>query len=185
METGTEVFLGFGGNIGDTKAVLTQAIDLIRELPLVYNVMSSQFYLTSPVSDIPQAPYINAVCRLETSYSPTELLGCLQDLEGLFGKDMMPKVKNAPRVLDIDILFFGQQRIVAPGLEIPHPRWQERLFVLRPLSDLERHITLPTGQIVDVNYLIDTFPHLANQWVTPVPEEKANCPEMKFNKVVG
>lgn len=183
MNTNADVFLGLGGNIGDTKAVLLKAVDIMRTFPLVSDVLVSSFYLTSPVSEIPQAPYINAVCRFRTEYSLAALFEKLQRLEAMFS--LRSKQKNAPRVLDIDILFFDKQAFNSPKLEVPHPRWKERLFVLRPLADLVETVTLPCGEILNISSLIDNFPHLADQWVSLLPDDKVAIQDLILNKVVG
>lgn len=146
------VYLGLGGNIGDSLAVLTNTLSLISHLPGVTDLEVSSFYKTAPVSDIPQPDYLNAVCRFKTDLNARQLLGPLQAIEKSQGK--FPKPKNVPRILDIDILFFGTESHAAPDLEIPHPRWQERLFVVIPLLDLTTTITIPgnghSEQIIDL-----------------------------------
>src|SRR5205814_6337226 len=101
----------------------------------------SKLYLTSPVSEIPQPHYTNAACVFQTSLSAHQLFPALQTIEQKHGKT--PKAKNAPRVIDIDLLFFGHESYQEEHLQIPHPRWRERLFVLVPLVDLTDHISLP------------------------------------------
>lgn len=139
----TEVFIGLGGNMGDVCATLQHALRLIARLEQVWLTGVSRFYLTTPVSDIPQDPYTNAVCRCNTTLSAPELLKKLQHIEKLLGK--VPIEKNAPRPIDLDILFFGSERYDSPTLKIPHPRWKERLFVLRPLADLTSEISIPNA----------------------------------------
>ncbi len=128
-----EVFLSLGGNVGDVTATMKRAEEEIRALP-VHDLRFSRLYRTSPVSDIPQADYINCACQFYTDLPATELLEKLQEIERKLGK--VPKPKNAPRPIDIDILFYGNEIIHTATLDIPHPQWQERLFVLVPLSDL-------------------------------------------------
>ncbi|MFT4552758.1 MAG: 2-amino-4-hydroxy-6-hydroxymethyldihydropteridine diphosphokinase [Chlamydiales bacterium] len=157
----TEVFLGLGGNIGDSIAVLESAIRAISLIPGVSDVRSSHFYQTSPVSDIPQNTFVNAACRLYSSLSAHDLLKVLQEIEKSMGK--VPKAKDAPRILDVDILFFGQEIHDDALLTIPHPSWHERLFVLMPLKDLVRTLHIPSkekgegGVQVDLEHYIDNF----------------------------
>ncbi|MDB6080789.1 MAG: folK [Chlamydiia bacterium] len=129
-----DVFLGFGGNIGDAVATIVRAQKLIAELDGVCKMQSSRLYLTSAVSDIPQADYINGVCRLSTDLPLKVLWKALQQIERDLGK--VAKAKNEPRIIDIDILFYGDERFQDHELTIPHPHWKERLFVLVPLSEL-------------------------------------------------
>lgn len=146
------VYLGLGGNIGDRLTSLKDALELIAAIPSVTQLEVSPFYETSPVSDIPQADYLNAVCRFKTTLEARDLLVVLQAIEKAGGK--IPKPKNVPRVIDIDMLFFGQEFHQTPDLEIPHPRWQERLFVVAPLADLTTTITVPhRGEYEEIDLL--------------------------------
>jgi len=129
-----EVFLGLGGNIGAVTETLQKAEALIRALPHTQQVRFSRLYRTSPVSDILQNDYINCVCQLFTPLEPKNLLRALQKIETQLGK--VKKEKNAPRILDIDILLFGDEVMSHEELELPHPRWWDRLFVLIPLAEL-------------------------------------------------
>ncbi len=170
----TEVFVGLGGNIGDSASILQEALKFIGELPGVFELKSSRFYVTTPVSDIPQSNYINAVCSFKTMFCARELLDSLQSIERKLGKK--PKLKNAPRVIDLDILFFGEERHLAPDLEIPHPRWQERMFVLVPLFDLVPSISIPMegGMVrMDIHSLLQSFKNLNNESVSLQVEELA------------
>lgn len=129
-----ECYLGLGGNVGDTLALFSKALDAIAASEHVQLLETSRFFRTTPVSDIPQDPYLNAACRLKTDLSPFELLEFLQKIEKKL--DKIPKAKNAPRPIDLDILFYGNVQLDHPLLQLPHPRWKERLFVLAPLADL-------------------------------------------------
>ncbi len=169
MTTSHHVFLGLGGNIGDTYSVLQRALTRLELIPTVSDLAVSSFYFTSPISDIPQGPYINAVCRLKTALEPRRFFWYLQQIEQSIGR-VPTKRKNAPRILDIDILFYGTEAFECPGLSIPHPRWAERLFVLRPLTDLVSSIELPDGTCVELQNLIDNMSSYHGQWVCPLEE---------------
>lgn len=153
------VYLGLGGNIGDTSSIFNHTLSLISDLPGVKNLEASSFYKTAPVSDIPQPDYLNAVCRFKTRLNARQLLGLLQTIEKSQGK--FPKPKNVPRIIDIDILFFGTESHASPDLEIPHPRWSERLFVVVPLLDLTSSIAIPGNgcceQMIDLIKLRDSL----------------------------
>lgn len=143
----SKVFVGLGSNLGDSLALLQEALQQLRSHSSISDLIISRFYQTKPLSDIPQPDFINAVCRFKTLLDSFELLALLQSIEGALGKTAKPK--NAPRLIDLDILFYGDLRIKTNDLEIPHPRWQERLFVLRPLADVtddERVHDLLRGQ---------------------------------------
>ena len=133
------VYLGLGGNIGDTPAIFDKALQLIQAIPGIYALQVSSYYLTTPVSPIPQNDYINAVAQFKTSLNAKILFSHLQKIERTLGKT--PKIKDAPRVIDLDILFFGCHYFHSRELVIPHPKWMERLFVLAPLCELTNEIT--------------------------------------------
>lgn len=167
-----EVYVGLGGNIGDSCTILEWAIEKIALLPGVYNITVSRFYYTTPVSSIPQDPYINAVCYFKTSDSAHTLLKQLQDIEKSLGK--VEKLKEAPRIIDIDILFYGVETFNEVDLQIPHPRWSERLFVVAPLADLTAHVFIPDAKNpktiahFDVRKYLQNFPNIHQEVVTPM-----------------
>lgn len=163
----TTVYLGLGGNVGDTSAIFQQALDQMRLLPGIANLEVSRLYLTKAVGGPPQRDYLNAVCRLETTLSPRDLSTALQTIEQSLGK--VPKPKSFPRTLDIDILLYGQLFYRDEELEIPHPRWQQRLFVLAPLNDLIERLEVPISlhqtEWVDIGQKLKNFPARSTEWV--------------------
>ncbi|MBA3604034.1 MAG: 2-amino-4-hydroxy-6-hydroxymethyldihydropteridine diphosphokinase [Parachlamydiaceae bacterium] len=147
MET---VYVGFGGNIGDAAATITKAALAIQALHFVEDFEISNYYLTSPVSSIPQDNYVNAVCRFKTSLEPTALFAELELISATLGK--IQKVKEAPRIIDLDLLFFGERLFNDGDLQVPHSQWSNRLFVLVPLLDLIEEIVVPTPEgLIKVN----------------------------------
>lgn len=161
-----EVYVALGGNIGDVSDVLHKALKKLEDAPEISGLKTSRFYKTTPVSDLPQEPYVNAVCSFKTTCSAQELLKLLQELEVYFGKTAKPK--NHPRKIDLDILFFSQESFKSEKLEIPHPRWQERLFVLIPLSDLITEIYVPEGDKIvkkEISTMLKEFSNINNEMV--------------------
>lgn len=152
-----QVYLGLGGNECESLVLIRQALKHIERLNGVSSLRCSRFYRTSPVSPIPQEKYINAVCRLETTMDAHTLFSHLQNIETHLGK--LPKPKEAPRPIDIDILFYGSEKIEDAELTIPHPRWQERLFVLAPLTDLTDEIALPDQMKCNLVDYLQNFPN--------------------------
>jgi 2-amino-4-hydroxy-6-hydroxymethyldihydropteridine diphosphokinase len=130
----TDVFVALGSNLGDSRALLNLALKAIQSLPSTSDLKASSLYLSKALSSIPQPDFLNAVCSFKTTLEPLELLTALQEIELKLGK--VAKPKEAPRLIDLDILFFGDLEMRTERLEIPHPRWMERLFVLCPLSEL-------------------------------------------------
>jgi 2-amino-4-hydroxy-6-hydroxymethyldihydropteridine diphosphokinase len=127
------VYLGLGANLGDARQAVLQAIESVSNLPHTRCLGHSALYGSSPVQA--QGPdYINAVVQLETKLNAFELLMACQHIEDQAGR-VRPYV-NAPRTLDVDVLLFGEGIILSKFLQVPHPRMNERAFVLLPLSEL-------------------------------------------------
>lgn len=112
LNNATKAFVALGGNIGNAHATLKAAAHEIARHPQILNVSLSRFYLTSPVSSIPQPDFVNAVSLIETTMDLRTFFGFLQTIETQFGK--IPKVKDAPRPIDLDILFFGEKLAMIP-----------------------------------------------------------------------
>lgn len=139
------VFLSLGGNIGQPQLTLSRCIKVLQEWEDCFEVKAAKLYRTSPVDMAdPTQPFINTAVSLKTFLSAHEFKERCQHLEREFGKTA--KAKNAPRLVDIDIILFGNDFIQDPDLQIPHPRWEDRLFVLVPLSDLAENVWVPTGK---------------------------------------
>ena len=154
----TEVYIGLSSNLGDMYQTQLKALEFIKSRPDVNNLVVSKFYQTTPCYIPNQNNYLNAVCSFCTTLLPFQLLQVLQSIQQQLGQQ--PKPKNAPRLIDLDILFYGDQTIVTDALIVPHPRWSERLFVLRPLMDLTTHI----GS-VDLREVMRHFPNIHNETV--------------------
>jgi len=128
------VYLGVGSNLGNREIFLERAQGLLKKLPEVRFVRSSSVIETQPVGGPPQGKFLNTVWEIETSFSPEELKAHLQTIETELGRKRT--IRNAPREIDLDILFYGDRIVKEKGLEIPHPRLHERFFVLNPLSEI-------------------------------------------------
>jgi len=127
------VFIGLGANLGDRQATLRMALATIGHLPGTQLLRVSPLYRSAPV-DAGGPDYLNAVAELTTTLAPLALLQALQTIEQSAGRER--PYHNAPRTLDLDILWFGDRVIETPELTVPHPRMADRAFVLRPLADL-------------------------------------------------
>ncbi|HEX2172076.1 MAG TPA: 2-amino-4-hydroxy-6-hydroxymethyldihydropteridine diphosphokinase [Dehalococcoidia bacterium] len=125
-------YLGLGSNLDDRPAILRQAIDALRCLGDLTAV--SSFYETTPVGYRDQPDFLNAVAALRTRLAPEELLDATQSIENTFGR--VRSFPNAPRPLDIDLLYLDSLVLNTPRLTIPHPRAAERAFVLVPLREI-------------------------------------------------
>ncbi len=121
------------GRFASPRAALTAAIDAIRAKKITITKISS-LWLTAPVPVSDQPFYHNAVVTVETALSPYALLEALHDIEQDFGR--VRSVRNAPRVLDLDLIAYDDVVIDKPELIVPHPRMQDRAFVLKPMAEV-------------------------------------------------
>ena len=131
------VFIGLGGNQGETVLVLKQAIQEIGNFDETEIVAVSSFYLSPAWGGIEQAAFTNAVLEIQTALEPQALLDTLLELERRFGRNRAQEVRWGPRKLDCDILLYGNYQLNTQQLIIPHPRLAERAFVLLPLFELD------------------------------------------------
>jgi 2-amino-4-hydroxy-6-hydroxymethyldihydropteridine diphosphokinase len=141
----TRAYLALGSNLGDRLANLRRAVALLGERE-VRVVRSSRVYETEPVGGPPQPEYLNAVVEVGTELAPEDLLRACLAVEDALGR--VRAERWGPRVLDVDVLTFGRDRIDQPDLVVPHPRMHERAFVLVPLLELDADPPLPGGRRV-------------------------------------
>ena len=134
-------YIGIGSNLGEPVPNCNLAIRAMAADPHTRVIEVSPFYRTEPVGKKDQGWFVNAVAVLETSRSPRELLEFIQAIERGMGRER--KEKWGPRVIDLDILFYDDQVVREEGLLIPHPRLQERKFVLAPLNDIAPDLRHP------------------------------------------
>lgn len=126
-------FIGLGGNLGDAGAAIERALCSLRETAGILDLQASGLYASAPL-DADGDDYVNAVAQIHTALTAPALLQVLQQLEHAAGRQR--PYRNAPRTLDLDLLLYGEGRIVSPTLVVPHPRMRERAFVLLPLQEL-------------------------------------------------
>jgi 2-amino-4-hydroxy-6-hydroxymethyldihydropteridine diphosphokinase len=134
------VYLGLGSNLGDREAMLQAALRAL-ESPQLRILRASPVYETEPVDAPDQQWFLNQVAEAETGLFPLQLLRRTAKVEIQLGRRRL--APNGPRTIDIDILLFGNSVVTAPGLEIPHPRFRARRFVLAPLADLAPELRDP------------------------------------------
>ncbi len=127
-------YIGIGSNIGDRREYIESAIRELKKTKGVEFRRSSSIYETEPVGRIKQGKFLNGVLEIETELAPKELLERLNAIEKKLGR--IRTVKNGPRTIDLDILYYGEERIAEDGLIVPHPRISEREFVLKGLRQL-------------------------------------------------
>jgi len=130
----TKSYVGLGSNLGNRLGNIRFALAAMGQMPGSSVLRMSAVYETEPVGNADQPKFLNAAVELETSLDPAVLLKSLQRIEHHMGR--VRQVKWEPRVIDLDILFFGSQVIDTPELKVPHPELSLRGFVLVPLCDL-------------------------------------------------
>jgi 2-amino-4-hydroxy-6-hydroxymethyldihydropteridine diphosphokinase len=126
--------------LGEAQATVLQAIQDVGALATTQLVKASFLYASAPHEAI-GPEFVNAVAMYDTDFSPLELLDALQNLENIAGRER--SFLNAPRTLDLDIIFYGDVALDSPRLTLPHPRWQERAFVLVPLAEISPNKVSP------------------------------------------
>lgn len=138
-------FVGVGSNLGDRLENLVRAVELLDDEDGVEVVRSSRVYETDPVGP-PQPDYLNAVLEIATTRSAHGLLDACLRVETAMGRERSERW--GPRVIDVDVLTYGDAEIDEPDLQVPHPRMHERGFVLAPLLELDADPKLPGGRRV-------------------------------------
>ncbi len=139
----SQAFIGLGSNLGDRIDNLRRALEGIAALERTHVLAVSSVVESQPWGVTDQPNFANAVARIDTDIPADRLLGLLKELESSLGRQ--PGPRNSARVIDLDILLYGDDEWVTPELRIPHPRMAEREFVIAPLLEIAPHITWPDG----------------------------------------
>ena len=140
MPKGELIYLSLGSNLGDRAANLERAIQALDGAGLRVRKRSS-VYETEPVDFLDQPWFLNCAIEAETSLSPGQLLKNLQAIEAEMASRKL--VSRGPRIIDLDVLFYGPEVVREPGVEIPHPRLAERRFVLVPVVEIAPELRHP------------------------------------------
>lgn len=148
------IFLGLGSNIGNKRKHLENALNLMSGKNI--NVVRySSFYRSPPWGIVEQDSFLNMVCEVSSKLSPIELLDAIQDTELEMGR--IRDYKWGPRIIDIDILEFNKLQFENERLQIPHPYYPKRAFVLVPFIELEPD-WIPTGYKQTLGELLGELP---------------------------
>ena len=137
----TLAYVGLGANLGPREITLLRAVDLLAQTDGVEVLAVSQLRETVPVGVVEQPLFLNGAVALDTSLSPRELLDRLLEIERGLGR--VRDVRWGPRVVDLDLLVYGDRQMDEPGLRVPHPRLHERRFALEPLAELDPDLVIP------------------------------------------
>lgn len=140
---GIPAAIALGSNLGDPPQILTAALTALAHSPQIALLRHSSLYQTAPVGP-PQPDYLNACALVTTPLEPGDLLVTLLALEQRFGR--VRRERWGPRLLDLDLLFYGDRILATPTLELPHPRLQDRAFVLVPLAEIAPQWRDPRSQ---------------------------------------
>lgn len=142
------VGIALGSNLGDRLANLQAARDRLARLGRsASRLLQAPVYQTAPVHCPPDSPdFFNTVVEIEFDGTPAELLVQTQQIETDLGRTEGGP-RNAPRVIDVDVLYFGDQSLALEGLILPHPRLTRRRFVLQPLADIRPELQLPDDPV--------------------------------------
>jgi 2-amino-4-hydroxy-6-hydroxymethyldihydropteridine diphosphokinase len=137
----TRAYVGLGANLGAREQALGRAVERLGEADGVEVVAVSELRETDPVGVTEQPRFLNGAVALDTTLPPRALLGLLLEIERSLGR--VRTERWGPRVLDLDLLVYGDAVIDEPGLHVPHPRLGERRFALEPLADLDPELEIP------------------------------------------
>jgi 2-amino-4-hydroxy-6-hydroxymethyldihydropteridine diphosphokinase len=163
------VYIGLGSNLADPRAQVERGVIALAALPHSQLVSKSRLYRSAPWGNLDQPEFVNAVALIQTQLAPMELLSELLAIERSFGR-ARDNSRWGPRVLDLDILVYGDLIVEESGLNVPHPRLHERAFVLVPLHEIAPTLMIPGRGRVD--YLLEKIDASA---CAPLEPERARA----------
>jgi 2-amino-4-hydroxy-6-hydroxymethyldihydropteridine diphosphokinase len=137
----TLAYVGIGSNLENPREQVKQAFDELGKIPRTRLTRKSSLFRSAPMGHTHQPEFVNAVVELDTGLIPGELLKELHQIEARRGRQR--SFRNAPRVLDLDLLLYGKETLQSKELTLPHPRMHQRRFVLDPLVEIAPDIAVP------------------------------------------
>jgi 2-amino-4-hydroxy-6-hydroxymethyldihydropteridine diphosphokinase len=135
-------YVGLGANLGRRDETLRRAVELLEDEGGIQVVAVSSLRETEPVGVLDQPRFLNGAVAIETSLEPRKLLEVLIQIEHRLGR-VRDGTRHGPRTIDLDLLVYSDEAVKEPGLEVPHPRLQERRFALEPLVELDGDLVIP------------------------------------------
>ncbi len=149
-------YVGVGSNLGDSRALVTAAIDRIDALPSTRHLVRAPLYRTVPFGPVTQPDFVNSAAGFLTSLEAHALLAALRAIELALGREPA-RVRWGPRTIDLDLLMLGSERITDESLELPHPGIAGRAFVLLPLAAIAPHLVVPgVGAVAELQRWVAT-----------------------------
>jgi len=140
-------YIALGSNMGDRQTALRAAVERIGRLPTTRVTQVSTWIKTAPVGGPPgQGEFLNGALAVQTDLPPEQLMTSLLAIEHDLGRDRANEPHHGPRIIDLDLLLYGNAIINTPALTVPHPRMHERRFVLAPLAHIAPDAVHPVGQ---------------------------------------
>jgi 2-amino-4-hydroxy-6-hydroxymethyldihydropteridine diphosphokinase len=164
---GTQVYVSVGSNLGDKVTHCRNGIDALLRDGACRLAAQSPFYRTEPVGYADQDWFVNAVVNLITDLTPEALLRRLLEIETEAGRVRKIGLRYGPRVLDLDMILYGDRVINLPDLVVPHPRMHKRRFVLQPMCDINATLRHPVMGCTMARLLKRLDPN--DQRVLPMP----------------
>jgi 2-amino-4-hydroxy-6-hydroxymethyldihydropteridine diphosphokinase len=154
VSSSVTAYLGLGSNLNDRVQNIVDARQKLAQLDCVQSLGSSSLYVSSPVGYSEQADFINCALMVQVKVTAENFFAQTQEIEISLGRVRNPRNQNAARIIDIDLLLFGDEIINAAELTLPHPRLTDRLFVIKPLLELDPKLTIPGLGVLQ--YLLQT-----------------------------
>jgi len=143
----SRAFIALGANLPGKRRAIADAIGRMGELPRTRLIGCGKIRSTAPVGGPPdQGRFLNTAAEIETAIGPARLLAALLTIERIMGRDRTHEPHHGPRIIDLDLLLYGELVIESRGLILPHPRLHQRRFVLDPLCDLAPNLLHPILQ---------------------------------------
>ncbi len=166
MSREARAFLSLGANQDEPIGQIKKAVERLKEDEGLHLSGVSSFYLTEPVGPVEQPAFVNAVAEWRVNLSPEALLAAILSVEAGMGRTR--SLRWGPRLIDIDLLLYGDRSIETPGFRVPHARMHERRFVLEPLVELAPEVVHPTLGKTAIELLAD-LPREGG-WVKRLPD---------------
>jgi 2-amino-4-hydroxy-6-hydroxymethyldihydropteridine diphosphokinase len=163
-------YIGLGSNLNEPQQQVLQAIAKLKTLAQSHLICASSLYLTPPWGIEDQPPFINAVIKIHTQLEPSVLLDELLAIEAAQGR--VRDIRYGPRIIDCDILLYGEKQIATPRLSVPHPYLEKRSFVVIPLYEIAPTLILPSG--LPLAEAVKQFKNEKQEKLTLLSEEFCN-----------